>query len=321
MRIDDLHLLPHVDHSASFLYLEYGRLEQDDRAAAFVDKRGRVSIPLANLSLLMLGPGTTATHRAICNAAECGCLVVWAGEQGVRLYAAGLGDTRSARNLLTQARWHADEGLHLTVVRRMYQMRFDEPLDDGLTLRQIRGHEGVRVRECYRRMSEETGVEWTGRSYRRTTWERTSPVNQALSAANSCLYGICHAAIISAGFSPALGFVHTGNALSFVHDVADLYKTDTTIPAAFRAAASGTPDPARAVRHELRDAFHESRILGRIVNDVRSLFLPIHGGEPGDDTNVGPFPPHDPNALWDPAGAVEGGTNYGDPDGVDGAHS
>lgn len=319
MRIDDLHLLPKVRDSGSFLYLQRGRLEQDDRSVSFVNDLGTTPIPIANLSLLLLGPGTTVTHRAMVNAAECGCTVAWAGEEGVRLYAGGLGETRSGRQLLHQAERHADPAQRLVVVRRMYEMRFDDDLPDDLNLRQIRGREGVRVRETYRAWSDRTGVPWTGRNYARDGWDRASPVNRALSAANSCLYGVCHAAILSAGYSPGLGFVHTGKALSFVYDVADLYKTETSIPAAFRAVQSGAIDVERAARHALRDQFHESRLLGRVVDDLARLF--DLESEAEDEADV--IDPVDdqgdadlarPGALWDPKGSVRGGRNYGSGD-------
>lgn len=315
MRIDDLHLLPKVRDSGSFVYLERGRLEQDDRSVMFVNELGRVPIPVASLSLLLLGPGTTVTHRAMVNAAECGCSVAWAGEEGVRLYAGGLGDTRSARRLLRQAELLVDPATHLLIVRRMYEMRFDEPVPDGMSLRQIRGREGARVRDAYRAFSRETGVAWTGRRYERNAWESATPINRALSAANSCLYGICHAAIVSSGYSPGLGFVHTGKALSFVYDVADIYKTETSMPAAFRAVQSEAVDVERAARHALRDEFHSSRLLGRIVDDLHALF-DLTDEDAADaaaalDLHIDADLAR-PGGLWDVDGSVTGGHNYAD---------
>src|SRR5207249_109763 len=136
-------------------------------------------------------------------------------------------------SLSLQARLWADPAQRLQVARRLYQMRFPEPWDDALTLQQLRGKEGIRVRDAYQRASRETDVPWTGRSYNRGSWSAADPVNRALSSATSCLYGVCHAAIVSAGYSPAIGFIHTGKMLSFVYDVADLYKPEIAIPIAF----------------------------------------------------------------------------------------
>src|SRR5205814_5372411 len=142
---------------------------------------------------------------------------------------------------------------------------FPEPLDESLSLQQIRGMEGIRVRRAYERASQETGLPWSGRSYRRDRWEVADPINRALSSANSCLYGICHAAIVSAGYSPALGFIHTGKMLSFVYDVADLYKPEIAIPIAFQATANRADQLERRFRLASPAAFHRKRPLGRVV--------------------------------------------------------
>jgi len=309
MRIQDLHVLPKFSDGWSCLYVEHCRLEQEDQAIAVYDASGKIPVPCSNLAVLMLGPGVSITHAAVSVLADHGCLVVWCGEGGVRFYAAGMGETRSAANLLHQARMWADADLHLKVVYRLYQLRFAETFDPALTLRQIRGMEGIRVREAYARAARETGVPWSGRSYRREKWSSTDPVNRALSVANSCLYGICHAAVISAGFSPALGFIHTGKMLSFVYDVADLYKTEITIPAAFRTAAEGKDGLERRVRLWCRDLFVSRKLLARIIPDIQKiLMLPkkekICDGSFDQDASV-------PGSLWDPAtGEVEGGCSY-----------
>lgn len=237
--------------------------------------------------------------------------MLWTGEQGVRFYAQGMGETRSARNLLHQARLWADPSLRLEVVVRMYRKRFAEPVDASLTLRQLRGKEGIRVREAYARASRETGVPWNGRAYQRGSWEAADPVNRALSCANSCLYGICHAAIVSAGYSPALGFIHTGKMLSFVYDVADLYKADLTIPLAFRVVAESTSQLDRRTRQACRDAFYAARLLQRIVPDIEELLevsRTADAGRASFDADAAL-----PGGLWDPeTGEVPGGMNQAD---------
>jgi CRISP-associated protein Cas1 len=308
----DLHILPKVRDSWSYLYAEHCVIEQDDKAIALFDDQGKTPVPCAALSLLMLGPGTKITHAAIRTLAESGCLVAWTGEQAVRFYAQGMGETRSSANLLRQALLHADVVQRIKVVRRMYELRFPDPLDPGLTLQQIRGKEGIRVRETYARWSRETGVKWDGRTYKQSDWKHATPINRALSAANSCLYGVAHAAIIAAGYSPALGFVHTGKMLSFVYDIADLYKAGITIPAAFRCTAAGENKLESRVRHICRDLIREQRMLVRIVEDLEKVF---------DVSGIGVDPEAEqldrfdalPGGLWDPSeGQVDGGINYGD---------
>jgi CRISP-associated protein Cas1 len=202
------------------------------------------------------------------------------------------------------------------VVFNLYQMRFKDILNPGTTLQQVRGKEGARVRAAYAEASRETGVPWQGRHYKATQWEHADPVNRALSAANSCLYGICHAAIVSAGYSPALGFIHTGKMLSFVYDIADLYKTDTTIPVAFQVSAESEQQIESRVRHACRDVFHRERILPRIMDDIEQVF-PVASAV--DDPAAETMDADDsvPADWWDPVeGRVAGGRNVAD-DGED----
>jgi CRISPR-associated protein Cas1 len=305
VRIHDLHVLPKFSDGWSYLYAEHCKVDQEDKAIAIHDAAGKTPVPCANLALLMLGPGVSITHAAISVLAEHGCLVAWCGEEGVRFYATGMGETRSASNFLHQARMWAHEGFHMHVVRRLYQMRFSEKFAPSLGLQQIRGMEGVRVREAYAKAAKEAGIEWAGRNYKRDEWTKADPANRALSAANSCLYGICHAAIVSAGFSPALGFIHTGKMLSFVYDVADLYKTEITVPLAFRAAAEQRRPLEREVRIALRDQFVSTRLLERIIPDIQSALMLSTPAASGDEFDLDAAAP---GFLWDNLqGAVEGG--------------
>jgi len=307
MRLKDLNQLPKVRDSFSYLYVEHCKIEQDAKAIAFHDKDGKTSVPCANLTTLLVGPGTTITHAAVKTLADNGCLVMWSGEGGVRFYAQGMGETRAARHLLRQAYLSSIPELRLRVVRRMYEMRFGEELAEELTLQQIRGKEGVRVRTAYGQASAATGVEWTGRSYNRTDWHSASPINRALSAANSCLYGVCQAAIVSAGYSPALGFIHTGKMLSFVYDIADLYKADLTIPIAFQMVAESEFNLESRIRHSLRDKFHQEKFLGRIIPDLETS-LNVNT----DDADIiFDFDGAAPGGLWDGADtSVSGGINW-----------
>jgi CRISPR-associated protein Cas1 len=304
----DLHILPRLDSSWSFLYVEHCKIDQEDKAIAIHDADGRIPVPCAMLSLLMLGPGTSITHAAVKVLAESGCMVQWCGEEAVRFYALGMGETRSSKNLLRQAKAWADIDTRLRVVRQMYRIRFKDLPPEAASLQELRGKEGVRVREAYAQASAATGVKWEGRAYKRLDWKSADPVNRALSCASSCLYGICHAAIVSAGYSPAIGFIHTGKMLSFVYDVADLYKADVSIPIAFEVARQGERAIETRTRTACRDAFREMRVLERVVPDLELVFAGIGadgleetGGYDGDEALPGP--------LWDPDTLVEGGVN------------
>lgn len=296
----NLQELPKLRDSLTYLYLEHGRLEQEHKAVAFIDKNKTITpIPAASLSVLMLGPGTTITHAAVKALADNGCMILWTGEEATRMYAQGSGETRKAYHLLRQAELVGREESRLQVVRRMYELRFAEPLDPDLSLAQVRGMEGARVRRAYAIAAEEFGVEWKGRKYDRDNWNKADPLNRALSAANALLNGLCHAAIVSGGYSPALGFIHTGKQLSFVYDIADLYKAEITIPAAFWAVSLGHQDLDKRVRQGSREAFKHHRLLQRILPDIdRLLDIDKALSETGPDVDSDPAAP---TAWWDPA--------------------
>jgi CRISPR-associated protein Cas1 len=286
----------------SFLYVEHARIDRHENAIAIHDAEGMTPVPAAALAVLMLGPGTNITHAAVAVLAENNCLVIWCGEENVRFYAMGVGGTRSASRLLRQASLASNEETRLQVVKRMYRMRFEEDLPEDITVEQLRGMEGSRVRTAYARMSQETGIDWSGRSYDRGDWRAADPVNRALSAANSCLYGLSHAAILSAGYSPAIGFIHTGKQLSFVYDMADLYKLSLTIPIAFRAAAGSHVGLERTVRLACRDLFRETRLVERIIPDIRLAL----GETGGDGESVFDEDEALPADLWTPSSEESG---------------
>ncbi len=296
--------LPRLRDSVSYLYVEHAVIEKDDNAIVSISAEGRMPIPVSGVTCLLLGPGTNVTHAAIRIMADSGCMVIWCGEGVGRFYASGLGETRSSANVLAQAKACMDDKKHMSVVREMYAIRFPGVCTDGMTLQQIRGMEGIRVKKAYALAAKAAGISWKSRSYKRDGWEETDTVNRALSIANSVLYGLCHAAIVSLGFSTALGFVHTGKQLSFVYDIADLYKTETTIPAAFEAAAKEPQGDSleRTVRTLCRKYFRQARILNRIPDDIAQILG--EGAEDAvNDTHAGD--------LWDDKeGSVSGGCSW-----------
>lgn len=292
----------------SFLYLDRCVVNRDSNAITATDERGTVHIPAAAVGVLLLGPGTTVTHQAITLMSDSGSTIVWVGERGVRYYAHGVSLARSSRLLLAQAQAVTTTRSRLRVARAMYEMRFPDEDVTGLTMQQLRGREGARVRKVYREHSERTGVEWLSRSYDADDWDAGDDVNQALSAANAALYGIVHSVIVALGCSPALGFVHTGHHRSFVYDIADLYKAELTIPVAFDIAAESTPDIAGEARRRMREALHTAQLLRRCVRDVQRLLLGESGGDEGRDE----YFEVDVISLWDDRhGEVPGGVSYG----------
>lgn len=296
--VKDLQELPKIRDALSYLFVEHCKIEQDGKSVARFDLNGKMMIPCASLSVLMLGPGTSITHRAVKTLSDNGCTIVWCGEEGVRFYAQGHGETRKANRLIHQAYAVSNNEKRLEVVKRMYNMRFkDATMEKDITIQQLRGFEGIRVREAYVKASKQYNVPWEGRTYERNNWNASNPVNRALSSANACLYGICHATIVSIGYSPGLGFMHQGKQLSFVFDIADLYKTEISIPLSFRIASEGDEEIGRRVRTEMRDLFKKCKIMNRIVSDI-DYAIGYNSSNENHDTDFDEDASN-PAQLWD----------------------
>ncbi len=297
--MQDLHELPKLRDSTSYLYVEHAILDKKANAVEFIKKEGRTLVPVASLCVLMLGPGTSITHAAIKTLAEAGCSVLWTGEEFMRFYAQGMGETRKAYHLLRQAELVSDPLQRMHVVRRMYQKRFEWDLDPTLSIEQIRGMEGARVRDTYAEASRQYKVAWEGRKYDRQNWGAGDPINRALSAANALLNGVCHAGIVSGGYSPGLGFIHTGKQLSFVYDMADLYKAELTIPTAFQIVGESSENVERRTRAACREKFREAKLLDRILPDIDELLgIQMEALAGVGDTDNDPALPE---LLWSPA--------------------
>lgn len=297
----DMHSLSKLSESLSYIYIERAIVERDNNSLVVIREDDRVPLPVSSLTVLMLGPGTTVTHAAMCVISQNGCTVEWCGEHGVRFYAIGIGETHSGERLLKQAEYHQNPTLHMEVVRRMYKLRFPQMPLEGLDLKALRGIEGIRVRETYKTLSKIYQVRWYGRDYDLSDMSMGSGINQALSVGNSCLYGLCHSAIVSLGYSPTLGFIHTGRMLSFVYDIADLYKMDTIAPAAFEVVGKNfSTDINRDVRIKCRNMFKDKKLLKRIAKDIAYLFDEYKEQDLDPDT-----------ALWDGGNnKIKGGKNF-----------
>jgi CRISPR-associated protein Cas1 len=279
-----------IKERISLVFLEKGELDVLDGAFVLVDKNGvRTQIPVGSVACLMLEPGIRISHAAVVLAARVGCLLVWIGEAGVRLYAGGQPGGARADRLLYQAKLALDEEARLKVVRKMYEFRFRKPVPTHYSVEQLRGVEGARVREMYVQMAQKYGVKWEGRQYDHTRWGSGDLPNRCLSSATSCLYGISEAAILAAGYAPAIGFIHSGKPQSFVYDIADLFKFETVVPVAFRVASQNPVDPERAVRLACRDQFRETRLLKTIIPTIEEILRA--GGLPVPETPDDCLPP------------------------------
>lgn len=291
--------LPTISDRMTFIYLEHCKISREDGAVTATDIEGTIYIPAAAITVLLLGPGTEITHRAMELIGDTGISVIWIGEHGVRYYAHGRALSSQTNLLAKQAKLVSNTRSHLDVVRKMYEMRFKNEDVSGLTLQQLRGREGARMRKIYRDQAQLYNIEWHGREYDIENFSSGSPVNQALSAGNVCLYGIASAVITALGCSPGLGFIHVGHEFSFAYDIADLYKAEITIPLAFKLAGENVSDLPNIVRRQVRDIFVKTHILERIVKDIKYLL------DDSSDSEV-------KIALWDNRqGIVDYGVSYG----------
>ncbi|MBD0842051.1 MULTISPECIES: type I-E CRISPR-associated endonuclease Cas1e [unclassified Streptomyces] len=294
----------------SFVYLERCTVHRDANAITAEDADGTTHIPSATIGTLLLGPGTRITHQAMSVLGESGAAVAWVGEHGVRYYAAGRALSRSSALAEAQALKWANPRTRLAVARAMYRLRFPDEDPAGLTRQELLGREGRRVKDCYREHAARTGITWRGRKYTPGDFASGDPVNQAVTAAAQCMYGIAHAVVASLGCSPALGFVHSGHELSFVLDIADLYKTEVGIPLAFDIAAEDEEDVGARTRRALRDHINATSLLDRCVDDIKNLLTPG-----ATDTATSPVDEVDRVTLHTDRGQqVASGHNYADAD-------
>ena len=284
----------------SLLFIEYGEIDVIDGAFVVLDATGvRTQIPVGSIACLMLEPGTRVSHRAAALAARAGTLLVWVGEAGVRLYSAGQPGGARADRLLYQAKLALDDAARLKVVRKMYEVRFGEPSPQHRSVEQLRGIEGARVRKTYELLAKRYGVAWKRRDYDAEEWGSGDLPNRCMSSATACLYGITEAAVLAAGYAPAVGFIHTGKPLSFIYDIADLVKFDTVVPVAFRIAAKEPSNPEREVRLACRDVFRQTHLLKKIIPLIEDV-LAAGGLAPPEapEESVGPAIPN-PEGIGD----------------------
>ena len=257
---------------ASFVYLERGNIGVENGCLCFNNSETHNGkIPIGAITCLMIGPGTQISHAAIALASRVGCLITWVGESGVKLYSAGVSNRYLSDHLLTQAKFALDEKLRSQVVRNMYSFRYKEKISLDYTIDQMRGVEGIKVKDIYAELSKKYNIEWNGRC-NHITWKDNDIINRCISSANACLYGICETAILAAGYSTAIGFVHTGQQKSFVYDIADLFKFDTVVPIAFQVASQRSDNYEKDVRNVCKECFRNTDLLKIVIPTIDGCF-------------------------------------------------
>ena len=305
-----LAMLPRVSDQISFVYVDRSRVERDDNGvhAIFRTKeRGveRVYLPTASIAALLLGPGTSITQPAAAQTMRDGAVLILSGESGSHFHGAVTHNDLTTKWLHLQAEQWADKNKRTETARRLYRLRFtDDHLTDDKTVDQLRGMEGHRVKNAYRTMSQRYGIPFR-RAYNPQDYAASDPVNQALTTANQVLYGVVHSVVAALGASPALGFIHTGGQASFVYDIADLYKLEIAVPAAFSAAKLDDPGPA--VRRSMRKNWRMLHLTRRVVADIQHVL------DPAGHERIQPTHSEEDGVvrLWSPErGPLEAGVNY-----------
>lgn len=264
--------LSRMEDRLSFLYVERAVVNREGNSLTIQDRRGIAHLPATHLAALLLGPGTRVTYAAMALLGDAGVSTVWVGERGVRYYASGRPPAKSSRMAEIHASVVTNQRRRLNCARAMYSMRFAGEDVSRLTMAQLRGREGARMKKIYAAEAKRTGVYWNRRSYDPNDFSSSDPINQALTAGSAALYGVTHAVVAALGFIPTLGIIHTGTDRSFVYDIADLYKAEISIPAAFDAVAAAGGQPSVEVRRRVRDAVVEQRLMPRMVGDLKTLF-------------------------------------------------
>ena len=259
---------PRFDQRWGVLYLDKHKVFSCKNGVVAKDVTGETAIPIEKINTLMLGPGTTITHKSIEKISQNNVNIVWTGENGIVFYAVG-SPCNNGTNILQQVKLYADPKTRVAVAVRMFEKRFGKVPSDDLTIQQLRGYEGQRMKKAYEDTAKKFGINWEGRNYKPNDWYYSNDINKALTAANSVLYGLSHSAIVAFGLSPAIGFVHSGNSKSFVFDIADLFKTEIAIPVAFEVIAKKQyKDIGGTVRHKIRDIIVRDKILSKIIESI-----------------------------------------------------
>lgn len=255
------------------IYLEHGRLEVDDSSVKWIGAdRTVLRIPVATVSAVMLGPGTTITHAAMKACADCNTPVCWVGADGMKFYAFGVTPTHDNERARLQSEIHAHRSKRTEVARRMFRMRFGDDVEvNDVSVKALRGLEGQRVKALYQQMGQQFGVTWKGRNYNKDNWDLSDNINKAVSAANASLYALTTAIVCSMGYLPQLGFIHTAGTLPFVFDMADIYKPETTLPAAFETLSVNPQADENDVITRLKFYIEEKKLTKRMPKDIETL--------------------------------------------------
>lgn len=265
-------LLTRASDRISLLYVEMAKIEQSEHGVQINSGDTISEIPITTIACLILGPGTSITHKAITNISKAGCSICWMGMDQAVFYAYGEPTTNKSKNILKQISYHESKMKHTEVVHKMYNFRYPNDKVKSMTLEQLRGFEGKKMKEIYQYWADEYEIPWSGRKYNKDNFNSSDLTNKYLTALNHILYAITEAIILIMGFSPTIGFIHTGHISSFVFDISDLFKEEITVPLAFKLSKElGYFDRHKMIK-AYRDLITEKKVIKRMVNVLEDLF-------------------------------------------------
>lgn len=283
--------VPHSDREG-LLWLSRGNLYVEDGTLRFRSAgsdslpQGDYAIPFQSVSLLLLGPGSTISHDALRLLARHGTGLSAIGEDGVRIYTAppiGQDDSRLARlqalawaDIRTSTKVTARSG-RLEIARRLYAWRLGEVLPHK-DIAVLRGIEGARMKETYRLLAQKFGVRWEGRRYDRANPQAADLPNQAINHAASAVEAAAAIAVAATATIPSLGFIHEDSGNAFILDIADLYRDQVTLPAAFESVRQYEKQPSitleRQVRRNVGRRLRADTVIPAMIERIKILFEP-----------------------------------------------
>lgn len=272
--------VPHADRhgliwlSRGHLYVQDGTLRFLAAGSPKIDA-GDYAIPFQQLSLILLGPGSTVSHDTLRLLARHGTGLSAIGEDGVRIYTAPPLTTTESALARRQVEAWSRKKTRLDIARRMYAWRLGTVLPHR-ELDVLRGIEGSRMKEAYRQLASKYGVDWRGRRYDRNAPESADVPNQAINHAATAIESAAIIATTAVGAIPQLGFIHEDAGIALPLDIADLYRTSVTIPVAFQAAAEDQRQPDlsidRRVRRRMGETLHREQIIPDMIDKLKELF-------------------------------------------------
>lgn len=271
--------VPHADRHG-LIWLSRGRLFVEDGTLRFICAQsaeleaGDYAIPYQNVSMILLGPGSTVSHDVLRLLARHGALLAAVGEGGVKYYTAPpMGQGRSGVARAHAGLW-AGKTKRIDVARRMYAFRFGS-ITPHRDITVLRGIEGSRMKESYKIIAGRHGITWEGRRYDRQNPELADLPNQAINHAATFVECAADIAVASVGALPPLGFIHENSSNAFTLDIADLYRTEFTIPLAFKAARRVMDDDRmpleRVLRKEAAAEFRRFKLISKMIDRTKEL--------------------------------------------------